>query len=124
MASHSPRAGGTPLCHVSWPGRPRSGRRRSTPFRLARRTFLAGERIDMQTLARSLGVDRATLYRWVGSRERLLTEILWSLIEPTVTALGKARDPGGRRGFPRGGRHYRHRARRDDQYRHAAIHRP
>ena len=39
-------------------------------------------------------MDRATLYRWVGSRERLLTEILWSLIEPTVTALGKARTPG------------------------------
>ncbi len=48
----------------------------------------------MQTLARALGVDRATLYRWVGSRERLLTEILWSLIEPTVTALRQAGTPG------------------------------
>lgn len=59
-------------------------------FRLARRTFLAGDRVDMQTLARSLDVDRATVYRWVGSREQLLTEILWSLIEPTIANLRTA----------------------------------
>ena len=58
-------------------------------FRLARRTFLGGDRVDMQALARSLGVNRATLYRWVGSREQLLTEILWSLIEPTISKLRK-----------------------------------
>lgn len=56
-------------------------------FRLARRTFKAGDRVDMQALAHKLRVDRATLYRWVGSREQLLTEILWSLIKPTVTKL-------------------------------------
>jgi len=56
-------------------------------FRHARRTFLDGDRVDMQALARTLNVDRATLYRWVGSREQLLTEILWSLIEPTITKL-------------------------------------
>ena len=59
-------------------------------FRLARRTFLAGERVDMQTLARTLHVDRVTVYRWVGSREQLLTEILWSLIEPTIANLREA----------------------------------
>ena len=62
-------------------------------FRHARRIFLGGDRVDMQALARSLGVDRATLYRWVGSREQLLTEILWSLIEPTIRKLRK--DAGG-----------------------------
>lgn len=56
-------------------------------FRAARSDFLAGDRIDMQSLARELNVDRATLYRWVGSRERLLTAILWSLIEPTIATL-------------------------------------
>ena len=56
-------------------------------FRLARRTFLAGNRVDMQTLARTLHVDRVTVYRWVGSREQLLTEILWSFIEPTIANL-------------------------------------
>jgi AcrR family transcriptional regulator len=59
-------------------------------FRHARRTFLAGDRVDMQALARRLNVDRATLYRWVGSREQLLTEVLWSLIDPTITTLRKA----------------------------------
>jgi AcrR family transcriptional regulator len=47
----------------------------------ARRHFLRGERLDMQELAAELGVNRATLYRWVGSRERLLGEVLWSLAE-------------------------------------------
>jgi AcrR family transcriptional regulator len=56
-------------------------------FRHARRAFLDGERIDMRQLARSLDVDRATLYRWVGSRDLLLTEILWSLLERTFTTL-------------------------------------
>jgi AcrR family transcriptional regulator len=59
-------------------------------FRLARRSFLAGDRVDMQALARALNVDRATLYRWVGSREQLLSEILWSLIDPTIEKLRKA----------------------------------
>jgi hypothetical protein len=59
-------------------------------FRLARRTFQAGDRVDMQTLARTLHVDRVTVYRWVGSREQLLTEILWSLIEPTIANLREA----------------------------------
>ena len=56
--------------------------RRPTPldaFRLARRKFLAAERIDMSALADELGVNRVTLYRWVGSREQLLVEIVWSL---------------------------------------------
>ena len=67
-------------------------------FRLARRTFADGARVDMQALARTLNVDRATVYRWVGSREQLLAEILWSLIEPTIVNLRKAhcraRQPG------------------------------
>ena len=56
--------------------------RRSTPldaFLLARRKFLAAERIDMSALAEELGVNRVTLYRWVGSREQLLVEVVWSL---------------------------------------------
>src|SRR6476661_7610627 len=56
--------------------------RRPTPldaFRLARRKFLAAERIDMSALADELGVNRVTLYRWVGSREQLLVEVVWSL---------------------------------------------
>ncbi len=57
---------------------------RPTPldaFELAKRRFLAGERLDMQTLAGELGVNRVTLYRWVGSRELLLTDVLWWLTQ-------------------------------------------
>src|SRR5215217_4198514 len=61
--------------------------RRPTPldaFRLAKRKFLAAERIDMSALADELGVNRVTLYRWVGSREQLLVEIVWSLGRRTL----------------------------------------
>jgi AcrR family transcriptional regulator len=56
-------------------------------LREAQRMFQAGERVDMQRLAKKLGVDRATLYRWVGSRDRLLTETLWGLMAKTVERL-------------------------------------
>jgi AcrR family transcriptional regulator len=53
-------------------------------FLLARRKFLAAERIDMSALALELGVNRVTLYRWVGSREKLLVEVIWSLGAQTL----------------------------------------
>ena len=53
-------------------------------FRLARRKFLAAQRVEMSALADELGVNRATLYRWVGSRDQLLVEIIWSLAERTL----------------------------------------
>jgi AcrR family transcriptional regulator len=52
-------------------------------FKLARRRFLAGDRIEMHELASDLGVSRATVFRWVGSRDDLLVEVIWSLAEPT-----------------------------------------
>jgi len=53
-------------------------------FRLARRRFQVPERIDMSALADELGVNRVTLYRWVGSREQLLVEVIWSLARATL----------------------------------------
>src|SRR4051794_38322340 len=50
-------------------------------LRLARRRFLAPERLDMSALADELGVNRVTLYRWVGSRDQLLVETVWTLAE-------------------------------------------
>ena len=35
----------------------------------------------MSELATAMGISRATLYRWVGDREQLLGEILWSFAE-------------------------------------------
>lgn len=68
-----------------------------TAFRLARRAFLAGERIEMKALAAELGVDRTTLFRWVGNRDELLGSVLWSAAEPTwATALKAMRSRGAR----------------------------
>jgi AcrR family transcriptional regulator len=64
-----------------------AGPRRPTSldaFRLARRRFLAAERVDMSALADELEINRVTLYRWVGSREQLLVEVVWSLTERTL----------------------------------------
>lgn len=52
-------------------------------FRAARHRFIAGRRIDMGALATELGVDRTSLFRWVGNRDALLAEVLWSLAVPT-----------------------------------------
>src|SRR5919202_1458320 len=53
-------------------------------FLRARKRFLACERVDMSALAAELGVSRVTLYRWVGSRDRLLVEVIWSLAARTL----------------------------------------
>ncbi|TLQ01076.1 hypothetical protein FEF26_01150 [Nesterenkonia salmonea] len=59
-------------------------------FVAARETFVRGERIDMGRLAMSLGVDRTSLFRWVGNRDALLTEVLWSLAVPTLVQAQQA----------------------------------
>ncbi len=46
---------------------------------VARELFLADERVDMNTVAGRLGVSRATLHRWVHTREHLLDEVLGRL---------------------------------------------
>jgi len=46
--------------------------------------FMAEGRIDAQRLAAALGVDRTTLFRWVGNRDQLLVAVLTSLADPTL----------------------------------------
>ncbi|UGT38951.1 hypothetical protein LTV02_22905 [Nocardia yamanashiensis] len=55
-------------------------------FALARADFLAGDRIDLGSIAQRLGVSRVTLYRWVGTREQLIVEVVWWLTERTLDA--------------------------------------
>lgn len=43
--------------------------------------LLADGNVDMDVLAERAAVSRATLYRVVGSRDRLLTEVVWSLTD-------------------------------------------
>ena len=46
-------------------------------FAAAVDAFVAGQRLDMRSLARRVGVARATLYRRAGNREQLLDQVLW-----------------------------------------------
>jgi AcrR family transcriptional regulator len=66
-------------------------------FKLARRRFLAGDVVDVTSVAAELGVNRVTVQRWVGSRSQLLVEVLWSLAERQLEharALVAQDDPG------------------------------
>ena len=46
-------------------------------FAAATDAFVAGQRLDMRSLARRIGVARATLYRRAGNREQLLDQVRW-----------------------------------------------
>lgn len=83
---HSPvqQAGQTVLQRQLRAGAPVRRATALDAFALAKRQFLHGERVDMGSLSQQLGVNRVTLYRWVGTREQLLVEILWSLAERTL----------------------------------------
>lgn len=46
-------------------------------FAAAMDSYESGQRLDMQALARELGLGRATLYRRAGNRDQVLGEIVW-----------------------------------------------
>ncbi|MDQ6914788.1 MAG: QsdR family transcriptional regulator [Actinomycetota bacterium] len=59
--------------------------------------YLRGQRIDIQAIAAELGLGRATIYRWFGSREELIGEVLVRAAEPLLEeARAQARGRGGR----------------------------
>ncbi len=45
-------------------------------LRIAREQFLDGRRVDLTVVARELGLGRATIYRWFGSRDAVLGEVV------------------------------------------------
>jgi AcrR family transcriptional regulator len=58
--------------------------------------YLRGQRIDVQAIAAQLGLGRTTIYRWFGSREELIGEVLFRAAEPLLEAARKgARGRGG-----------------------------
>jgi AcrR family transcriptional regulator len=61
---------------------------------LARKRFLARERVDVQGIARELGLARATMHRWFQTRELLLGEVLGALGEERLLAIRS--EVGGR----------------------------
>jgi len=61
---------------------------------LAEQTFLAGERIEMGAIAALLDVSQATIYRWFGSREQLIEQVI-DQIAREFLAVTKAQAEGG-----------------------------
>jgi AcrR family transcriptional regulator len=58
--------------------------------------YLRGRRIDVQAIAGELGLGRATIYRWFGSREELIGEVMFRAAEPLLDeARANAQGRGG-----------------------------
>jgi AcrR family transcriptional regulator len=68
------------VTHTGRPGRPAAASREQA-LALATRCFLRGERVDVQAIAEQLGLARATMHRWFGTRDRLVGEMLATLGE-------------------------------------------
>jgi AcrR family transcriptional regulator len=79
-------------------GRPATASRDDV-LRAARAQYLEGQRVDVTIVARSLGLGRATIYRWFGSRERLLAEVISAEMEALITRERKAVRQRGAKGL-------------------------
>ena len=64
-------------------GRPAAATREEV-LAAAMHRYLRGRRIDVQAIAAELGLARATIYRWFGSREDLIGEVLFRAAEPLL----------------------------------------
>jgi AcrR family transcriptional regulator len=78
----------------------RRGRRpaasREDVLAAALRAYLHGERVDVLAIATQLGLGRTTIYRWFGSREGLIGEVVVRAAEPLFDeARAGARGRGG-----------------------------
>ncbi len=67
------------------PGRPAAATR-GDALALASERFLSGERVDVQAIALDLGLARATMHRWFGTRESFLGETLAAMAEARLEA--------------------------------------
>ncbi len=84
------------------------GGREARIVALAARWVHDAKRLDMQGLADTLGVSRATLFRHVGGREQLLEKALWLLSEQsalTASRRWEAERPAHALHAPGTGRH-------------------
>ncbi|MBV9195210.1 MAG: TetR family transcriptional regulator [Solirubrobacterales bacterium] len=61
--------------------------------------FRTGHRVDLTDVAATLGLGRATLYRWFGSREALLGEVVAAEFEALVARQRRAVRRGGPAGL-------------------------
>jgi len=79
-------------------GRPATATRADV-LRAARAQFLAGQRVDVTIIARDLGVGRATIYRWFGSREHLVADAVATELETLVARARREVDVPGAAGL-------------------------
>jgi AcrR family transcriptional regulator len=64
----------------------------------AMRRYKAGQRIDVQAVAAELGLGRTTIYRWFGSREHLISNVLVRAAAPRIVqAAAEAQGEGAER---------------------------
>jgi AcrR family transcriptional regulator len=64
-------------------GRPPAASREEV-LAAAMHQYLRGRRVDVQAIAADLGLGRVTIYRWFGSREGLLGEVLYQSAAPLL----------------------------------------
>ena len=62
---------------------------------LARQWFVGAKRIELQKLAVELGISRATAYRWAGSAEQLVGNVLASLVDETYKQIAQRASGAG-----------------------------
>jgi AcrR family transcriptional regulator len=78
------------------PGRPAAATREQVLERAVYH-YLRGRRVDVQAIAAELRLGRTTIYRWFGSREGLIGEVLFAAAEPLLKdARANARGRGAR----------------------------
>ena len=75
-------------------GRPPAASRQEV-LGLAAAHYREGRRVDVQGIARELGLARATVHRWFGTRELLIGEVLASAAEAGLLAQRRATAGGG-----------------------------
>jgi AcrR family transcriptional regulator len=71
---------GTPTSTGTKRGRPATASAEDV-VRVVRGQYLNGQRVDLTVVARELGLGRATIYRWFGSREALISEAIYQEFE-------------------------------------------
>jgi len=76
------------------PGRPAAATREQA-LALGTDRFLAGERMDVRGIAQDLGLARATMHRWFGTRESFIGEVLATLAEERIVAIRRRIPAGG-----------------------------
>lgn len=80
------------------PGRPATASREDV-VRVAREQFLSGHRVELTLVANRLGLGRPTIYRWFGSRDALLSEIIAGELESLIAHHRKQVSRTGARGL-------------------------